>query len=807
MKKKLIISLLAALTLFFTITSCDDSSNSTPTNNPPVVDPINNPSTDQGTNNSSTDQNTNNPSTDQGSDSSSNTQNDEALQLASYKTAAVSKLDEIVNPVIAKITNEELKSAILAYYNTEKAYINGITDLDTAKDALNKVIEDTKVFANDTLAPLAVEKLNAIINPLIAAIPDADLKSSVQDFYDTELDKIASIETLDKVADIYEEILNDTKEFIKTETEKVVAELKNKALEKLNPYVTALIDKIPFDTLKTDTQAFYALELKKLEAVNTIEGVEPCYEEIKADLEAYALTETKKLATKELEDVIDAGLDKIPNQDLKDDLEDFADTEIAKLNAVTKLEDVATTLETVLEETAAHIKELLISSVKDYLARLTQIETTTAYDYIPEAMIPTYQANVVSESAINYDFTSFTNISDINKAGYGEQWQMVVENINQSVTMAKVFNVAQTILSAAANAVDIYITNSYIDEMSYEFSGTGYSAKFEFKNNKLIFNINITSSITVPGIGTVKPVVKMEFDIINDAKGMFISLGDAYKIKYVVRPDAYEMATTYGVTILGHEGSRSSYLSISKAKDATTNKEKTIGHIYEYTTLDGSDKIKACADFYVEDGYVSVVGNKASGMVGFDGYVNELYKASEGRLLGYEVKEEKTISGITGTYNTLWFNLWDISGINSIKVTDKSDANQSSRSTVDVYLNGSSSLFVPTYNKKIIKTSRKYDIEYRSRFYYTYDAENQKYVANEIKVPMMFIQEDNSIDSNFTDYPANMLADNGITSSVIMNQNDLNKVLADYDTLIDIFIQNKDNMSSEEIITYLSQYE
>ena len=33
------------------------------------------------------------------------------------------------------------------------------------------------------------------------------------------------------------------------------------------------------------------------------------------------------------------------------------------------------------------------------------------------------------------------------------------------------------------------------------------------------------------------------------------------------------------------------------------------------------------------------------------------------------------------------------------------------------------------------------------------------------------------------------------------------KILSDYDTLIDIFIANKDAMSSEEIISYLKQYE
>ncbi len=734
--------------------------------------------------------------------------NDESQQLASNKKNAIDKLDEIVNPVIAKITNDELKAKVQEFYNTEKQYINGITDLATAKEAANKVVVDTGAFVKNTLKPLAVEKLNVIVNPLIAAIPDDDLKASVQSFYDTEMGKVSSIESLDSVATTYNEILDDTKAFIKTETAKVVVALKNKALEKLDPYVTALIQKIPFDTLKNDTEAFYTEEKKKLEAVDTIEGVEPCYEEIKADLETYVLTEAKKIAIKELEDVVDAGLEKLPNEAIKADLEDFADTEIEKLNAIEKIEDVSTTLTTVLQETAEHIKSLLVSTVKDYLTRLTQVETATAYDYLPEAMAPSYQADKLKNANLNYDFTSFVNVSDINHEGYGEQWQMVVENINQSITMAKVFNVAQTALSAAGNAVDIYITNSYADEMEYEFSGNGYSGVFKFKDGKLVFNINITSSVTVPAVGTVQPIVKMEYDLANDAKGMFISLGDVYKIKYVVRPDAYEMATTYGVTVAGHNGSRSSYLSVSKTKDATTNKEKTTGHIYEYTTLDGSDKIKACADFYVEDGYVSVVGNKASGMVGFDGYVNELYKASEGRLLGYEVKEEKTISGVKGTYNTLWFNLWDISGINSVKVTDKTDGNQSSRSTVDVYLNGSSSLFVPTYNKKaFVKTSRKYDIEYRSRFYYTYDSENQKYVANEVKVPMMFIQEDNSIDSNFTDYPKNMLDDNGITSSVILNQNDLNKVLADYDSYIPIFKENKDSMSSDAIVNYLNQYE
>lgn len=778
MKKKKIIALLMGLAIVGTLTACGGGDSTPSTNpgttNPPATQPSDNPSI--------------------GSDST----NDETIKLASYKSAAISKLDEIVNPVIKKIPDEDLKTAIKNYYNTEKQYVNGINDLETAKLAVNKVIDDTKAFAKDTLKPLAIQKLNSVINPLIEKITYEELKNSVQSFYNTEIAKIDATETLTEVSDTFKEILDDTKTFISTETEKVIIALKNKALEELDPYVAALIAKIPYDTLKTDTQAFYNEEKKKLEAVDSIEGFEPCVKEIRDDLEEYALAETKKIAVTKLQEVIDEGIAKIPNPEFKEDLTEFSKTEIAKLNAVTAIEDVPTTLTTVITETEAHIKGLLVNTVKEYVARLTAVETATAYDYLPAAMNPSYSSNVVNASSINYDFTSFTNVSSINQAGYGEQWQMVVENINQSVAMAKVFNVAQTALSSAGNAVDIYITNSYAEEMSHTFSGSGYSGKFEFKDAKLVFNITLTNSVTVPGFGSVKPVIKMEYDLIKEAKGMFISLGDSYKVKYVITENGYEMATTYGLTIAGKSASRSSYLSIVKSNGKTT------GHIYEYTTYEGSDKIKACADFYVENGYVSVVGNKSSGMTGFDGYINELYSANEGRLLGYEVREELTIAGVTGTYNTLWFNLWDIQGINSVKVTDKTDSNKSGKSTVDVYLNGSSTLLSPTYNTKLtVKTSRKYDIEYRTRYYYTYNAETGTYVSNAVQVPMMFIQE----GDNYNSFSTDMLKDNGVTASVSLPQTHLNKILSDYDTLIDIFIANKDAMSSEAIIAYLEQYE
>lgn len=578
----------------------------------------------------------------------------------------------------------------------------------------------------------------------------------------------------------------------------LLIEYKNKAIEQLDLYITSLVNRIPYDVLKTDTLKLYNEQKKEIELVDSIDKITPCVNKIKDALENYALTESKKIAVSKLDEVINESLDKIPNQALKEDFKQYSKGEIAKLNSISKLEDIPSTLQSVILETKTYVTSTLSNLVKEYLRRLTAIETSTAYDYLPKAMHPSYAKNIVSSSSIDYDFTSFTDVSSINQSGYGEQWQMVVENINQSVAMAKVFNIAQTALNAAGTAVDIYITNSYAEEMSYSFNGNGFEGKFEFKNSLLYFSIDLTNAIEVPGFGIVKPVIKMVYDVLNEKKGMFINLGDAYKVKYTINENGYEMATTYGLTISGKSASRSSYLSVTK------DDKKTIGHIYEYTTIQGSDMIKACADFYVENNYVSVVGNKSSGMIAFKGFINELYSADEGRLLGYEVREELTFAGITGTYNTLWFNIWDIEGINSIKVTEKTDDNASGKSTVDVYLNESNILLSPTYNSKLtVKTSRKYDVELRNRYYYTYDEENDKYVKNKVEVPMMFIQE----GDNFNSFSSDIFKDNGIKASVKLAKNHLNKILSDYDTLIDIFISNKDKMSSETIIAYLEEFE
>ena len=74
----------------------------------------------------------------------------------------------------------------------------------------------------------------------------------------------------------------------------------------------------------------------------------------------------------------------------------------------------------------------------------------------------------------------------------------------------------------------------------------------------------------------------------------------------------------------------------------------------------------------------------------------------------------------------------------------------------------------------------------------------------ETKVPMMFIQDDNSKDTNFTDFPSDILSKNKIAASVKVNNNVLSRIREDHKTKISIFELNKGIITSEAISLYIN---
>ena len=186
-----------------------------------------------------------------------------------------------------------------------------------------------------------------------------------------------------------------------------------------------------------------------------------------------------------------------------------------------------------------------------------------------------------------------------------------------------------------------------------------------------------------------------------------------------------------------------------------------------------------------------MVGNKANGMTGFTGYINELYNTETGKLLGYEIQE--TLSKIV--YNTLWFDLKDIAGISSVRYQPANGENPAV-----IYVNGSD---IAWEAKKVggVGTkmfSRRFDIEFRTQYVYSYDADSQKYVEHKITVPMIFVQEE-----NYDTFIDDVKATNKITLDVKVADADITKLLEDYDALIPVFMENENKITPDAIIAFI----
>jgi hypothetical protein len=258
-----------------------------------------------------------------------------------------------------------------------------------------------------------------------------------------------------------------------------------------------------------------------------------------------------------------------------------------------------------------------------------------------------------------------------------------------------------------------------------------------------------------------------------------IQIGDANALRYVTGDGYYEFAIKY-------LGVRRAYIEMEKDEE-----DEVEGRIFEYIGIDGSYNIGSSAQFYINDEYVSVVGNKSNSMMGWEGVITELYDVDEGQLLGYEVKE--TLSNIT--YNTMWFNLTDTTGISSIKIED---APIEESNPQYVYVNGSSDVFnTKAYGGFNTKTlSRRFDIEMRKQYLYYLNGDD--IVGFEVEVPMIFIQVE-----KLDDFESDVLTENTSvlsTFSLDVDSNIIDKIDDDYLTLIDIFITQKDEMTPESII-------
>ena len=418
--------------------------------------------------------------------------------------------------------------------------------------------------------------------------------------------------------------------------------------------------------------------------------------------------------------------------------------------------------------------------IKGYFQSLLSILSHDPYSFIPDTMRPD-GVDKHSEDEFIDDWSDFVNVNDVVYGGFGEQWHMVIENIKESERFFKITSYGSEVITASTLLVNTFLDNYYDGTVDKTFSNDSrFISKLSFDGLTLVYNLKYISGINIPYFGEIIPQIDMSYDITGGVKSARIQLGDNAALKFITSENSYSFGLDYGISTV----SRKAYFSLER-DDETDALE---GHIYEYVQYKDKDLVPACADFYIDEDYVTAVGNKASGLVGFNNYISELYRTDDGKLLGYEIQETKTVSKVEVTFNTLWFNLDNITGINSVKTADDK-----------VYVNNSSSEFKTKnfggFNTKT--ASRRYDIEWRKQYFFDEAAgEIQDY---EVSIPMMFVQEE-----KLSEFASDVHGENSyLTVAINLSNTYLTKIQDDYDALVPVFIDGKDSMPSTSIVEYI----
>ena len=102
-----------------------------------------------------------------------------------------------------------------------------------------------------------------------------------------------------------------------------------------------------------------------------------------------------------------------------------------------------------------------------YLSSLLSSYDQNPLNYIPESMLP--GTSLITQQEANVNYAAFVDLSTVPSGGYGEQWNMVINNLYQSQAFFDVLTVVDTLSSASVAAFNNYLDSNPEDAANYEF--------------------------------------------------------------------------------------------------------------------------------------------------------------------------------------------------------------------------------------------------------------------------------------------------------------------------------------------------
>ena len=300
------------------------------------------------------------------------------------------------------------------------------------------------------------------------------------------------------------------------------------------------------------------------------------------------------------------------------------------------------------------------------------------------------------------------------------------------------------------------------------------------------FTVSLTDDAYLICATVASVNVEIYANTANESYGATVQLTSNTALKYTVSANDLLVA----MDILD-----TSATQIRFTRDA---QNRTVGYLYEYLVVADRQVTATSAMIEVGEDYTVVIGTKGDFIPTSVSRNCEIYDNETGRLVGTEVRED--VEGIV--FNTYWFPLNKLDGISSIKKLD--EANGSNADTV--YINGytddtlHTKLMGLSHGTKL--ASRRFDIEFKTMYFYTYNADAEEYEAVSYEIPMIFIQEEviSSFEADFVEKNEDAL--DGEAVDLRVNADDLAAITRGYQILLPIYDEKKDAVTYQMIMDY-----
>ena len=394
--------------------------------------------------------------------------------------------------------------------------------------------------------------------------------------------------------------------------------------------------------------------------------------------------------------------------------------------------------------------------------------------FLPDSFA--YEARAYTGSAIDFN-SGFVTLSNVSQKGVGKQMEMVYSTLHYLQVGVDVIDEVYSYAMVIEEAYQLFINDNPDNYASYEKT----TEHFRFK-----ITVSDTRAELLVKLATAS--VELSYDEQTGIRYGRVQLSDGNVIKYEISENEIDVA----LNILNVALWRVSFV---RNTDGSVS-----GRLTEFFGV--SDKyIKSVAMIEITEDYTYIISDKReTDDLKIEGFV-EVYDNETARYLGGRVKE--TVKSIE--YDTFWFPLYDISGINTVRKVDKESADNADVNTNadDIYINGSAehihTKLVGGIGTKMF--SRRFDIEFSKTYFMVPSGESYQSVCYEI--PMMFVQADylDSFEADFAD--ANKTS--GISGSIQSRVSDatVDAITEGYDAYVEEFVKLKAAVSAEDIRAYI----